>query len=205
MTYLTSVPEDILRHLNGYYLGWIRNNIGEVREKATLIDNTWHKAVISVLPYDHKALSPTSVAGKYKKFAVFLFQDHEEQITLNSQVEVQAMGFIRPPDQFIEQQHTETVDVAEAKAETAIINTINDVEIAQAFLGQPAWGPKSSINVMQSRNLGPVETVKSSYVDTRMALQRHIDRILLHKVGIRSPADRFRGEAIRRGGVYVRR
>ena len=204
ITYLRTVPEDILHQLNGHYFGWIRNSSGgnDKRAAPVMPGSTWHKAIISIIPYDYTRLSSTSVNEKRKSVAIYLVQDDEEPIALDAQVDVQIMGFIRPPGQFADQRSTEMFDVDEIQAEAS---AVNDIEITQAFLNQPAWAPESSIKETESKNLSPAEKIKISYADARIALQRRVDQIPLHRAGIRSPADKFREEAVGIGGLYVRR
>lgn len=57
---------------------------------------------------------------------------------------------------------------------------------------------------METRNnTSPLERIKSSYADTRLAFQQHVDRIPLHKAGIRALAGKLREKATDQGGVYV--
>jgi len=206
IAYLTAVPEDILCRLEGYYFGWIRNHSQTNSEKQATTEREaeWHKAIVSVIPYDPETLHQARIAeiGK-ESLAIYLVQDDEEPILLDMQVEVQIMGFIRPSDQLPDLQSKEKIDTDDVQAEAAMLSAINDIEIAQAFLNRPAWAPRSTIVETKSSKSGTLEKVKTSYVDTRLSLQQRIDRLPLHKAGIRSPTDKGRGTTVDAGGMYV--
>lgn len=141
ITYMTAVPEDIFLRLNGYYFGWVRNRSGVTSEKQAAIErgNYWHKAIISAIPSNPANLSRANISETRKRsIALYFIQDDEDPILLDTQVEVQVMGFIRPPGQFTDRQTTEKIDADEVQVESAILSAITDIEIAQVFLDRPA-------------------------------------------------------------------
>jgi hypothetical protein len=83
----------------------------------------------------------------------------------------------------------EKFDTNEVQAEAAMLSAINDIEIGQAFLDRLAWTPRSTIAETISRKTRALESVKALYADTKLSLQRQIDRLLLDRVGIRLPID----------------
>lgn len=206
VTYLTGVSEDVLSRLNGYYFGWVRNRGGRYNEKEATVerDEYWHKAIVSAILYDpakssHASIAETGVMG----LGIYLIQGDEEPIQLNTQVEVQVMGFIRPPDHLPDQQSKEKLDTDEIQAEVAMLSAIDDIDIAESFLDRPAWAPTSTIVDAKSSKPSALEKVKDSYADTRVSLQRQIDRLPFHKAGIRLPTDKWREATIGKGGIYV--
>ena len=206
ITYLTAVPEGILCRLNGYYFGWVRDRSVRNSEIGAAVerDHHWHKAIVSAIPHDPAKSSQARITETDKKsLAVYLIQDDEELIQLEMQVEVELMGFIRPPDLLTGLQSKEDMDSDEVQVEAAMLSAISDIEITQALLDQPACAPRSTIPETKSSKPGPLEKVKNSYADTRETLQRQIDRLPLHKAGIRLPIDKWREANNGKGGIYV--
>jgi len=96
--------------------------------------------LVCAIPYNSARSSYTSIADTGKKsFAIYLIQDDEESISLDMRVEIQVMGFIRPPDQLTNQKSTGKINFGEVQAEAAVLSVIKDIEIAEAFLDRPAW------------------------------------------------------------------
>jgi hypothetical protein len=91
----------------------------------------------------------------------------------------------------------------EAAAEAAMLSEVNDISMAQSILGLPAWSLEAVRERSEQQWPGGLERVKTGYANTRMAAQRHMDRVPLHKFGVRMPVDQMRDKAILANGFYV--
>lgn len=96
VTYLSSVPANILCQLNGYYYGWVRHSSVRINNKAPPVTSSiaWLKAVISADPKPRNELISTNNTESENSVAIYLVQDDQESIVPGNQVEVQITGFI---------------------------------------------------------------------------------------------------------------
>jgi len=90
-----------------------------------------------------------------------------------------------------------------------MINEMSDITLTQTILDEPAWGPGAGLEQKEDAEPKPkthgMERVKQEYTEKRLAVQRKIDQIPLHKVGVRMPVDRMRDKSVVRNGFYIRR
>jgi hypothetical protein len=84
-----------------------------------------------------------------------------------------------------------------------MLSATNDIEIGQAFLDRLAWTPRSTIAETKSSKTRALERVKALYAGTKLSLQRQIDCLLLHRVGIRLLIDNWREATNNVGWMYV--
>lgn len=204
---LTSVPESVIRQLNGHYFGWLRvkGNKGKARAENDLADGEWAQVVLSSLSVDHTQLGRVKVshAGE-RKLSVHVLQQFSLPQVERQALEIRILGFLRP------QQHLPSSSMSpeevENFADESLIQAVNNLDIAQAWLDRPAWGPHARcIQDGDDDNNGPtyLGRVKTGLVEGRVAAQRHADKVALHRAGVRIATDDLRSKAIGTGGLYV--
>src|SRR5437764_1221905 len=88
----------------------------------------------------------------------------------------------------------------------AIVDEIEkDIAVTQASLARPAWSAEAAINRLKLNKSN--RSMTERYVDIRQSCQRPVNRVPLHKAGIRAPgaAQRDRMVVHGNGGLYVLR
>jgi hypothetical protein len=199
---VSKVSENINHRLHGYYFGWAQ--IVQKDEKMERED-MWHQAVISSLTLDTSQRARASIAEASRRFiSVALICDYENTSQEGASIEVQVMGFLRPDEpsqRAILYKGLQAGD--EAAAEAAMLSEVVDISMTQSILDHPAWSLEAIRERDELERPGGLERVKSGYANTRMAAQRHIDRVPLHKFGVRLPVDQMRDKAILTNGFYV--
>ncbi|KAE8440960.1 hypothetical protein EG329_006149 [Mollisiaceae sp. DMI_Dod_QoI] len=206
---LTGLPYDISHKLIGYYFGWAR--FVQKTRNITPVDgdDSWHQAVTSAIPMDAAQLARASINEASKKNIVIrLSHDFGDEMQDRSSLEVHIMGFIRPDEPSQRATLMKGLQAGdEAAFEAAMLAEVNDVSMAQSILDQPAWSPEAAATALQARLEKPkgLEIVMSGYADTRMAAQRQLDRVPLHKIGVRMPFDPMKEKTMVMNGFYVRR
>jgi hypothetical protein len=199
---VSNVSEETCRRLHGYYFGWAR--IVQKGEK-TEAEDIWHQAVISSLTLDTSQLARASIAEASRRFiTTSLICDYESRPQDGASIDVQVMGFLRPDEpsqRAILYKGLQAGD--EAAAEAAMLSEVNDISMVQSILDHPAWSLEAIREKNEQQRPGGLERVKSGYTNTRMAAQRHMDRVPLHKFGVRMPVDQMRDKAILTNGFYV--
>lgn len=190
---LAGVPEDVIYPLFGVYFGW-----ASISTKAPLppdMLDTWLRTTITIAPCPY---TPPSITPKKVVKAYLLHDLKGTQLQhLDAKISLLILGFLRPvssPEQYHDY-------------DSMLDEITKDIAVTQASLSpdREAWSAETCINrlklTMNSRSM------TERYVDLRQAGQRHVDRVPLHKAGIRAPGAVQRDQmAVHgNGGVYVLR
>lgn len=200
---LTGVDEVTIQKLHGYYFGWARNM---EKEKSDKDEAAWVPAIISVMPINIAQLARVNIAQANKRIITLrLICDFEDMPINGASYELRVLGFIRP-DEPVQRANLERGLQAgdEAAHEAAMLSEVNDVRVAQEILDHPSWSPEVAVRPkLQERKTSGFQKITDGYANTRMAAQRQMDRVPLHKVGVRLEADKLRDKAIIANGFYV--
>lgn len=200
---LSSVDNNVLHRLHGHYFGWIRQS------GKSDSNRPWYQAAISVLPIDVSQLTRVSVASASKRIVTVRFVTEETELVLHqAPLEVIVMGFIRPNEPQQRANLARGLQAGdEAAAEAAMLSDVQDTSIVQYYLDHPSWSPGAtpSKSKDQAENSSPLDKAKAAYTNTRITAQNHIDRIPLHKLGIRAPSDSMKDKLVITNGFYVPR
>ena len=198
---VSKVSGNTCHRLHGYYFGWARI----VQKGETDGEDIWHQAAISSLTLDTSQLAQATIAEAIRRFiSVSLICDYESTPQDGASIEVQVMGFLRPDEPSQRAMLYKGLQAGdEAAAEAAMLLEVNDISMAQSILGHPAWSLEAVRERSEQQWPGGLERVKTGYANTRMAAQRHMDRVPFHKFGVRMPVDQMRDKAILVNGFYV--
>lgn len=200
---LSSVDSNVLHRLHGHYFGWIR------RSEKSDSSHPWHQMAISVLPIDVSQLTRVSIATASKRIVSVRFITEESDLVIYQALfEVVVMGFIRadePKQRALLARGLQAGD--EAAAEAAMLSDVQDTSVVQYYLDHPSWAPDAtpSKSEDQAEKLSPLDKAKAAYTNTRITAQNHIDRIPLHKLGIRAPSDSMKDKLVITNGFFVPR
>ena len=188
---LATAPEDIDYHLLGVYFGW-----ASLSAKATLqpgMLDIWHPAIIAIAPcpYTRPSITPKKVV---KAYLMYDFKDAQLD-ELNARVSLLILGFLRPAP----------FTTADIERDIVLYGITKDIAITQASLARPAWSAETSINQLKLSKSN--RSMTERYMDIRQSSQRHVDRVPLHKAGIRAPGGMQRDRMVvhGNGGVFVLR
>jgi hypothetical protein len=200
---LSKVDSNVLNRFYGHYFGWVRRS-----EKSDSNEYPWHEAAISVLPIDPSLLTRVNVAQASKRVVTIRLITEETDLVLDQTLfEVLVMGFIRadePKQRANLARGLQAED--EAAAEAAMLSEVQDVSVVQSYLDHPSWSPQATSRPKnQNEKSGQLDKAKMAYTNTRIAAQNHIDRIPLHKLGIRAPSDSMRDKMVVTSGFFVPR
>ncbi|KAI0976105.1 hypothetical protein F4678DRAFT_214272 [Xylaria arbuscula] len=184
---LSNVAEDLLLRLNGIYIGWA------AIEKSKTIDERlygWHEAIITIgsSPY------ATSMVVPRKEATVHILYDFGENTTFfNAKLKVLLMAPLRASPK-----------PGHPRLPTDILATIShDRDIAIASLSRQMWRPEVSLELLSTGMAQRSMTEK--YVGVRSQVQKRVDSLPVHWVGIRTERAEIKDEAYGLGGFYIRR
>ena len=190
---LASAPEDVVYPLFGVYFGW-----ASISTKAPLqlgMLDTWHQAIITIAPCPYAL---PSITPKRLVKAHLLHDFNGTQLQhLDAKISLLILGFLRPPLPPKQDQDRDSI----------IYEFTQDIAVTQTSLApdRPAWSAEACINQLKLTKSN--RSMTERYVDLRHSGQRQVDRMPLHKAGIRAPGavHRDRMAVHGNGGLYVLR
>jgi hypothetical protein len=183
---LRGVSSDLLLRLNGVYFGWARVEPTRIMGN---VSQDWHEAIITVAvsPY----ASPNIAGGNVA--TVHMIHDFGEVVFVGGRIKSVIMGYLHPaplPDR------SRQVNLS---ADTAA----RDIEIALASLSRESWASQATMEKLKSKK--STQSLAEKYVVARTEVQKRVDSIPLHLVGVRSNSAAMIDKAHGRGGIYIRR
>ncbi|KAK3939335.1 hypothetical protein QBC46DRAFT_450483 [Diplogelasinospora grovesii] len=183
---LANVPDGIKRRLKGaVYFGWARLCPDNEREGSE--GTEWYEAVITAAPCG----VPSSVVAADTRVTVTLIGHDAAPRVSEVKMKIIVMGLIRTL--------ADTAREGRLDWETAW----GDVHITAANLSREGWGPEESIEGM--RKVKSARGLSERYFDARDKVQRQVDRIPVHLMGIRTEGAGRRDKEFGNGGYWVAR
>ncbi|PQE31690.1 and NB-ARC domain protein [Rutstroemia sp. NJR-2017a WRK4] len=191
---LTGVSEHIDHQLRGHYFAWAHVHGAAKNANPALENGSWSQTVVSSVQVRAADILRASItqAGK-KAFKIhFISDDFEPQLYAGMKLDIKIMGFLRADG-----------TAASSDFEQELVASLNDIMFAQNILSEPTFAPDVEVGDQSRR--GMLERASTSYAATRLAAQRQLDKVPLHRMGLRMDVDRVRDQAIGVNGFYVRR
>ncbi|KAK3504228.1 hypothetical protein B0T13DRAFT_44 [Neurospora crassa] len=209
---LKDLPEEIKHYFKGVYFGYARiiPGKGGPMGPGGPMEEVWYEAIISSgpVPYARK----TAVIVE-QQTTVHLITDFGAGVTFfGSKVEVLVMGFLHP-----------VLDYRETGPQHRLDTAHQDVVLALASLNRPRWTAQFTLQRMEAavtdadgesgltggfRRTKVVEKgqeVKEKIIEAKDAVVKQIDRIPVHKVGIRRDDGKARDRYYGTGGYWIPR
>ncbi|KAI1824945.1 hypothetical protein F4861DRAFT_504128 [Xylaria intraflava] len=184
---LSNVSEDLLVRLNGVYIGWAALEPGKTTNDFGC---GWHEAIITFGPLPY---APPRVAAQ-KVATVHIINDYGETATFyNSKLRVSIMAFLRPNS-----MTTPTTPLADVVAAIS-----RDKSIAVASLSRGRW--RYDAGLQSEGGEKAQRSLTDTYGGLRSQVQRRVDSVPVHWVGVRTDRAETKDGVYGRGGFYVRR
>jgi hypothetical protein len=191
---LTGVSEHIDHQLRGHYFAWARVHGSTRNVNPPLENGSWSQTVVSSVQVRAADIPRASITQASKKaFKIHFISDgFEARLYAGMKLDIKIMGFLRADG-----------SAAPSDFEQELVASLNDIIYAQRLLSEPAFAPEMDVSDQPRR--GVLERASTSYAATRLAAQRQLDKVPLHRMGLRMDVDRMRDKAIGVNGFYVRR
>jgi hypothetical protein len=185
------VDSDITLRYSGVYFGWSSVSLPKQYQDMALLDEDWHESLIYIAPL------PTSSASVIQKktIKVHILTDFDGVKCFDAKLSVMMMGFLRPID-------TSTHGVSE-DLEIAQAHFLQDSTCAVASLARPDWVADATLARVKSA--ASERTMGERYVDARAGVQKSVDKVPMHRLGVRTEGAEMRDRLVGRGGVWVKR
>lgn len=186
---LANIPNDTLLRLSGTYMGWASIARTKASQSSTLPDEMyeqWLQAVIMVLPEREKQAKVV----EQKNVSVYILFDFDEATFFDAKLDLMLMAFLHPPtpEISIEQQQQQM---------------LTDIASTQGSLQRPAWAPDATLERIKSAS--STRSMTERMADARQVGQKQIDRIPVHKLGVRTDSMGLKDQLVGNGGICVKR
>lgn len=184
---LNSIPEEILHRFSGTYMGWASIAPDDKVEMPSEVFSCWYQAILTIAP-----VSDARATVVVEKTAhVYLLEEFGDLSFISATISLIIMAPLRP-------HHCEPLDV-----ESQLLKITENVSITQLSLDRPAWTADNTLTRIRTDKSN--RSMKKKLVDAKNAGFKQVDRLQLHKAGIRTESMGVRDRLIGRGGVCVKR
>ncbi|OAA71687.1 LipA and NB-ARC domain protein [Akanthomyces lecanii RCEF 1005] len=178
---LVDMPEELTMRMTGTFAAWVRIKGADEGDLA------WNEAIVGIAPAEN---APPRIVSK-NLVAVHILHEFDEVELCGESLQVLLMGFLRPVHGAVED-----VDAAMQRHADDLLTTL-------ATLARQRWQPQETRERLRTRRS---ERGWSERLDgvTGMLVAR-VDRVPMHKAGIRSEAGALRDASYGNGGLWIRR
>lgn len=184
---LASLPEEIRFRLSGVYMGWASIAPSKNLDIPSDVLSCWHAALITIAPIPN---TPSTVLQP-KDARVYLIADFGGLSFTAATLSVMIMAPLRP------------IQPLTSDIESHLLTIAQDIAITQASLSRPGWEAENTLTRIDTAKSG--RSLTERFVDVRSAGQKQVDRVPLHRAGIRTESMGVRDRLVGNGGVWVRR
>ncbi|KAK1249650.1 hypothetical protein MKX08_009653 [Trichoderma sp. CBMAI-0020] len=161
------------------------NNNNNEKTPADMLPTDWLEAIVTIAPSRH---APPSVAME-NTIAVHIIHDFHGASLVGAKVKVLLMG------------HLHAAAGHNTPPEVLVNQHFQDVDKTVASLSRAAWGPHDTVAMLKS--VKSSRTFADKVDDTTSKVVRQVDRIPLHRVGMRSDVGLMQDKAYGNGGLWI--
>ena len=188
---LTGVPDDILLRYEGVFFGWAAIQLPKKLALEKSISDDWYRAIITIARDLH---GKRTVVHK-NTARVHLIHEFGDVGFVGAKLSVIMMGYLRESEELKPDQ---SPDVAVQQDDFCY-----DVAITNASLARPTWAAEATLERVKSE--ASKRSLSERYVDFRKGTQGQIDRIPIHRLGVRMEGTALKDRLIGQGGICILR
>lgn len=189
---LTNVDSTITWRHNGVYAGYASIALPKKRPSEVELSDEWHQAVISILPASGAQVDVV----QRKHVSLHILHDFHGTKFFDAKVSVMLMCLIHPPI-------STSPTASETLLETQKAHFYNDILSTSATLSRPNWAAEMTIQRVKTASSG--RSMTDRYVDMRQGMQDQVDKVPIHRLGIRMESHGARDGFVGRGGIVIPR
>lgn len=184
---LATMPEEVRLRLSGTYMGWASIAPSKNLDMPSDVLSVWHQAIITIAPLPD---STASVVLR-KDVRVYILADFDSLSFVSAVLSLIIMAPVRPLP-------LQPIDV-----ESQLFSITQDIAITQASLSREAWSAEDTLSRIKTDKSN--RSLTERLVDVRTAGQKQVDRVPVHRLGVRTDSLGVRDRLVGRGGVCVKR
>jgi hypothetical protein len=190
---LVDVPQDTLTRLSGVYFGWASMSRNKSTSAPSVPDENfekWLPAVVIVTP----ERGQTATVVERKAAHVHIIQESGNALFFNVKVSLMIMGFIRPTSASLKSDLDLRSQEECAEEDIAVMNRV---------LRGAAWQPETVLERIRSASSSRSFTERVA--DVRQSGQRQLDKVSVHRLGVRTDSMGLKDQRIGNGGICIKR
>lgn len=204
---LGGVEEELTMRLTGWFAAWAMVVMPKQKDDArqgledVLLDEEWCEAVVRIGPAHNAA--PSVVARNV--VAVHILQDFDGSTFYGASVKLLLMGFLHPLAprlQFHQQQQQQSAS-DDGETDQFLQRHADDILTTLATLARPRWQAHETLERIKA---GRGERTWAERLDgVTGSVSARVDRVPMHRAGIRSEAGLLRDASVGNGGLWIPR
>ena len=187
------VPQDALLRLSGVYFGWASLSRTKTTTESAIAQEDlekWLPAVVIVRPEKDR----TAAVVERKAAYVHIIHDFGNAELINLKVSLMIMGFIRPTSASLKSD----LGYSSQKGQLE-----EDIAVTTRVLGGVAWQPETVLERIKSASSSRSFTERVA--DARKTSQKQLDKVPVHRLGVRTDSMGLKDQLIGNGGICIKR
>lgn len=191
---LTGIPEETLLRLSGVYIAWASISKTKVSKSMAVPEeayDAWYQALVTVAPARDRQASVV----EQKHVSAYLINDFDSAASFGARLNILLMAFLRPAMPL-------TLDPA-LNLDVDQAQVISDIATVQSSLSRHAWCVVAAQERIRSSVMS--RSITERLVDVRGVGQRQLDKVPLHRLGVRMNSMAWKDQLIGTGGVCIKR
>ncbi|KAG5982682.1 hypothetical protein E4U55_001527 [Claviceps digitariae] len=191
---LERVPDHITTRLSGIFMAWasIDSHPPPSHHDDDDHDKEWSPAIVTIAPGPSDDTRPTIAMSNTVHVHIAREVDDDDPFPSGCHIKVLLMGYLRPA---IALASTHTHDLRSQHA--------RDLSVTLNSLSRETWSPYETVARIKAQKRA--RTLRDRLDDATGRVQQTVDRIPLHRAGVRCEAAVARDALIGKGGLWVRR
>lgn len=178
---LLDVPEELTIRMTGSFAAWVQI---KGHDECNL---AWYEAVVSIAPAENA--SPSIVSKNI--VAVHILHEFDDVALHGASLQIVLMGFLRPLTRVV------------ADVDVSLQRHADDLLTTLATLARPRWQPQPTLDGLRARKS---ERSWGQRLDGMTGIVvAGLDRVPMHRAGIRSQAGVLRDARHGNGGLWIKR
>ena len=181
---LNRVPQETLLRLSGVYFGWISLSKTKAMAGNSALDSyfeRWLQVVVVVAVQDGQKID---VVEK-KIVKIHIIDGVEDLMKYDVKANLMVMGYIRSLDDDLS-SHIQ-----------------RDVELVQEVLCREGW--QAELVLQKIKSASSTRSFAERVADARQSGQKQLDRVPIHRIGVRTDSIGLKDQLIGNGGICIKR
>lgn len=191
---VSNVSDEALLRLSGVYIAWTTISKTKISKSKLMPEEAygrWYQALVTVAPIRDR----TAKVVEQKHVSVHLMQDFKDATFYDTRLNVLLVAFLHSATPRTTQPST-NLEIEQAQLAA-------DIATTQASLDRPAWTP--DVILEHARSHSSNRSLTDKMVDVRVLGQKQIDKVPLHRLGVKTDSMGLKDQLIGTGGICVKR
>jgi hypothetical protein len=170
------------------------------------MDPTWQQIILHALPPTASQLTRATMSSANSLiFTLQLLSEIDTSIPTNSNVEIDLMGYLRATPSPDPLSYSPTPAQIDGPGAEVNFVTVEDRAMVSRILDEDAWSPEAAAALRRGEKIQGFARFVGGISDAKGMAMGQLDKVPLHKLGMRSDSDLVRDKEVVVNGFYVLR